>query len=258
MIEFIGLAYNEGYVQLYLGDRGGTLINRFDDASSPDDWIEALTWLPEPLRDLLTRFDLQLRLRQQNSLLARWRAHHPTHTNLNSLAGEIQEHMATEMHTKPRHPTSGQHYAGGFGFIDDGTEVWSTAYRYRPKEAETRRYFGMGYFETETTHRDIRVVRRVYAPFGDDPLLLSDVTIRNLSDTPRTIRHYEYWDVNVYQIKTHLFQTGLPALSSIDARLEINDSVLAIGDLAAGSANAAFAHERSAQHAPRRNRPVQH
>ena len=36
----------------------------------------------------------------------------------------------------------------------------------------------------------------VYAPFGDDPLLLHDVTIRNTSDRSREVSWFEYWDVN--------------------------------------------------------------
>ena len=38
----------------------------------------------------------------------------------------------------------------------------------------------------------------VYAPFGDDPLLLHDVTITNRTDAPRSVSWFEYWDVNPY------------------------------------------------------------
>src|SRR3954451_3454925 len=38
----------------------------------------------------------------------------------------------------------------------------------------------------------------VYAPFGDDPLLLHDVTITNTSDHARDVSWFEYWDVNAY------------------------------------------------------------
>ncbi len=219
-----GIASNDGTVQLYMGDRGGTLLNRFDDGSSPDDWIDGATFLPAPLRDVIKRWGLWLRLRRQDALLAHWRATHPTDNNKVQLAAEIQSQMAQELRTRPRNTELRCHYAGGFGFIDDGTEVWSTAFRYRPKGAETRRIFGMGYFETETTYRNIRAVRRVYAPYGDDPALIADVYLRNLSDQPITLKHYEYWDVNYFQMETSWFQTGLPALASVDSREEINDN----------------------------------
>ncbi len=48
----------------------------------------------------------------------------------------------------------------------------------------------------------------VYAPFGDDPLLLHDVTIRNVSRTTRRVSWFEYWDVNPYD-QTHGFHRGL-------------------------------------------------
>ena len=37
---------------------------------------------------------------------------------------------------------------------------------------------------------------RVYAPFGDDSLLLHDVTIKNTSRTAISGSYFEYWDVN--------------------------------------------------------------
>ncbi len=220
----IGLASNDGTVQFYLGDRGGTLLNRFDDGAGPDDWIDGATFLPEPLRNLIKRINIWLRLRRQDALLARWRATHPTNNEKLKLAHEIQSQMASELRTTPRKVEEHQHYAGGFGFIDDGTESWSTAYRYRPQGSETRRVFGLSYFETETTYRDIRAVRRVYAPYGDDPLLIADIYLRNTSGQTVSLKHYEFWDVNVYQLKTSWFQTGLPALASIDSREELNDN----------------------------------
>ena len=45
---------------------------------------------------------------------------------------------------------------------------------------------------------DLTVEQVVYAPFGDDPLLLDDVTITNTGGTPRQVSWFEYWDVNPY------------------------------------------------------------
>lgn len=100
-------------------------------------------------------------------------------------------------------------FAGGFGYLADGTEVWSTAYRDRPADAATRRVFGVGYFETALTHRGIAAERRVFAPAGDDPLLVSEVTIRNESAERRALAHYEFWDVNLHQLVPLPSMTGI-------------------------------------------------
>jgi hypothetical protein len=42
----------------------------------------------------------------------------------------------------------------------------------------------------------------VYAPFGDDPLLLHDVTIHNDGSRARRITWFEYWDVNPFDQAT--------------------------------------------------------
>src|SRR5262249_3958254 len=38
----------------------------------------------------------------------------------------------------------------------------------------------------------------VYAPFGDDPLLLDDVTLTNTTATAASVSWFEYWDVNPF------------------------------------------------------------
>ncbi|MBZ0290797.1 MAG: hypothetical protein K8I30_24435, partial [Anaerolineae bacterium] len=113
-------------------------------------------------------------------------------------------------------------YAGGFSYIDDGTETWSTAFRYRPNGARTRRLFGMGYFETRMTYRNIRVTRHVYAPFGDVPALLIDTQIENLGKDAVDLKHYEYWDVNVQQLKLEWLRSGAFAPASDESRRALN------------------------------------
>jgi hypothetical protein len=88
------------------------------------------------------------------------------------------------------------HYAGGFGYINAGGRVISTLYDDRPAGAASRRVFGVGYYEKRTAVRGISEQDRVYAPFGNDSLLLHDVTIRNTSAQPLNGSYFEYWDVN--------------------------------------------------------------
>jgi len=86
---------------------------------------------------------------------------------------------------------------GGYGYLRRGDgSVVSTLYADRPAGARTHRDFGTGYFGRLTAVRGVAIGERVYAPFGDDPLLLHDVTIRNRSDRPLRADWFEYWGVN--------------------------------------------------------------
>jgi hypothetical protein len=93
-------------------------------------------------------------------------------------------------------PALGQ-YAGGYGYLRTAAgRVISTLYADRPDGARTRRDFATGYFGRSTAVPGIAVTEQVYAPFGDDPLLLHDVTIRNRSRRPLRASWVEYWGVN--------------------------------------------------------------
>ena len=80
----------------------------------------------------------------------------------------------------------------------------------------------MGYFETVTTYRSIRTRRRLYAPPGDDPVVIADVTLENLGDAAAELRHYEYWDVNILQLQLQWLRTGLFAAPGDAERQRLN------------------------------------
>jgi hypothetical protein len=88
------------------------------------------------------------------------------------------------------------HFAGGYGYLRLGGRVYSTLYSDRAPGVTITRVFGTGYAERTTVLRGARVDERVYAPFGDDPVLLHDVTITNTSRKPESPSWFEYWDVN--------------------------------------------------------------
>jgi Glycosyl hydrolase 36 superfamily, catalytic domain/Glycosyltransferase family 36 len=88
------------------------------------------------------------------------------------------------------------HYSGGFGYLNAGGHVLSTFYDDRPAGASTQRIFGVGYYEKSTAVAGISEQDRVYAPYGDDSLLLHDVTIKNTSSKPLKGSYFEYWDLN--------------------------------------------------------------
>jgi hypothetical protein len=91
-----------------------------------------------------------------------------------------------------------QHYAGGYGYLNVAGKVGTTLYDDRAQGQRVRRDFGLGYFATHTNVRGIVASSKVYAPFGDDPLLLHDVVLRNTTRRARRVTWFEYWDVNPY------------------------------------------------------------
>ena len=91
---------------------------------------------------------------------------------------------------------SHKHYAGGFGYIKVGGRVISTLYDDRPRGATTERRFGAGYYAKATRVPGLSEKDTVYAPFGNDAVLLHDVTITNTSHLTRSGTYFEYWDVN--------------------------------------------------------------
>ena len=90
-------------------------------------------------------------------------------------------------------------YAGGFGYLRAGGRTLSTLYADRPPGARSKRVFGAGYARRTLAAAGFAVDEHVYAPFGDDPVLLHDVTIRNRTRKPRSASWFEYWGVNPWE-----------------------------------------------------------
>jgi hypothetical protein len=91
---------------------------------------------------------------------------------------------------------SHNHFAGGFGYLNVEGKVISTLYDDRPAAATTERLYGVGYYQRQVAVKGLAEQDRVYAPFGDDSLLLHDVTIKNTSRKAISGSYFEYWDVN--------------------------------------------------------------
>jgi hypothetical protein len=89
-----------------------------------------------------------------------------------------------------------RHYAGGYGYLNVDGKVLSTFWEDRPQGASLDRDFGLGYYRKSLRAEGLELRDEVYAPFGDDPLLLHEVSIRNTSDRTRDVSWFEYWDVN--------------------------------------------------------------
>jgi len=97
-----------------------------------------------------------------------------------------------------RFDDANKHYAGGFGYLNVAGNVFSTLYPDRNKSGSFERYFGVGYYRKRVVGRRIEVDEKTYAPFGDDPVLVDEVTIHNTTKSPKKVSWFEYWDVNPY------------------------------------------------------------
>ncbi len=111
-----------------------------------------------------------------------------------------------------RNEPAADHFSGGYGYLGLSDQTISTLYADRPPDARTRRDFGAGYFHRQTVTKPAAVDERVYAPFGDAPLLIHEVRIRNTSESRLGGNWFEYWDVNPFDEaegrKTHLGLTA--------------------------------------------------
>jgi hypothetical protein len=117
------------------------------------------------------------------------------------------------------------HYAGGYGYLNVGGTVFSMLWPDRPAGAAFERDFGVGYARKAVTAAGIHVEQIVYAPFGDDPLLLDDVVLTNQSSTAQSLSWFEYWDVNPYDQTDHVNRgVGQPVWDAATTTLSASQS----------------------------------
>lgn len=88
-------------------------------------------------------------------------------------------------------------YGAGIGFLADENMVLTTYYSGTAESFD--RIFGMGYLRKRVTGRQYEVDQVIFAPFGDDPVLISQVTITNRSSSASRPRWVEYWGCHNYQ-----------------------------------------------------------
>lgn len=204
-----GMVSNDGTVQAYIGDRGGTFLNLFAARDEP-----ALATNQPAKVDLMRIFRQILAFFGTlyfaiESVLQRSRPVKPqpqptvqyARSSATAPRGVPTEVVQPTASTQTAHEPARFAYSGGFGYLNDGTETWSTAYRYRQPNSDIERFFGMGYAETRITYRALQVTRRIYAPYGDQSFFLVDIEFENTGTTPSDFRYHEYWDINVYQLK---------------------------------------------------------
>jgi hypothetical protein len=107
-------------------------------------------------------------------------------------------------------------YGSGFGYLTDGKNVLSTLY---PGNGESfERIFGIGYFRKQVSGHGYGIDQAIFAPFGDDPVLFSQVTIKNNSSSEANLRWIEYWGCQLYQFSFRPFMQMFGGKSMHDLR----------------------------------------
>ncbi|HEV3282361.1 MAG TPA: hypothetical protein VG032_12240 [Acidimicrobiales bacterium] len=109
-----------------------------------------------------------------------------------------------------------RHMGGGYGYLNVDGRVISTLYDDRPQSSMTQRTFGVGYFGHSVSTSGVAVGENVYAPFGNDPVLVHDVRITNTSSHPESASWFEYWDVNPL-VQNRAQYRGVSSPTSTDA-----------------------------------------
>ena len=89
-------------------------------------------------------------------------------------------------------------YGAGIGFLVDENMVLSTYYTGAAESFE--RIMGIGYLRKRVTGHAYEIDQVLFAPFGDDPVLMSQVTITNHSHQPVKPRWVEYWGCHNFQL----------------------------------------------------------
>jgi hypothetical protein len=104
-------------------------------------------------------------------------------------------------------------YAGGFGWVRDGKETWSTLWQDRPQGSRYERIFGMGYVKRTIEHHDLRLEHYIYLSEGEDAVLRERLIFTNLSSSNKSLTYFNYWDVAWWHPRRIV---GIPEASAYD------------------------------------------
>ena len=88
-------------------------------------------------------------------------------------------------------------FGGGLGYLTDREETLTTYYD--GSNTSFERIFGIGYYRKRVMGKSYSIDQIISAPFGDDPVLISQATVTNHKDVPATVRWIEYWGCQPFQ-----------------------------------------------------------
>ena len=106
---------------------------------------------------------------------------------------------------------SGSDDAGRSAGDNSGKFVLSTFYDGKADDFE--RVYGAGYMRKTVRKGDFSVSQTIFTPYGDDPVLLSRVTIENNSKQPQDVKWYEYWGARPYPMSLRTLLLSLAVKS---------------------------------------------
>ena len=110
-------------------------------------------------------------------------------------------------------------FAGGFGYLTDGQIVLSTFY---PGNANSfDRIFGVGYLRKRVGGAKYTLDQIIFAPFGDDPVLISQVTVTNSGNVEANLRWIEYWGCQLYQFSFRSFMEAFGGKNMHELRRDL-------------------------------------
>jgi len=95
-------------------------------------------------------------------------------------------------------------YGAGIGFLTDGDVTLGTYYSGKAESFD--RILGEGYYAKIVKGHGYEIEQTILAPFGDDPVLISMVTITNTRDSVANLRWIEYWGSqnNQFSYRTYM------------------------------------------------------
>jgi len=97
-------------------------------------------------------------------------------------------------------------YGGGIGFLADDSTLLSTYYTGKAESFE--RTLGTGYLRKRVTGQHYEIDQVIFVPYGDDPVVISQVTITNRTSETRSPRWVEYWGCHHYQFSYRCLMEG--------------------------------------------------
>ena len=107
-------------------------------------------------------------------------------------------------------------FGGGLGYLTDGEETLTTYFD--GSNAAFERIFGIGYYRKRVKGMSYSIDQVIAAPFGDDPVLISQATISNHKDVPATVRWVEYWGCQPFQFS---YRSAIEAMSGLGTQTKL-------------------------------------
>ncbi|MHA1377255.1 MAG: GH36-type glycosyl hydrolase domain-containing protein [Candidatus Helarchaeota archaeon] len=110
------------------------------------------------------------------------------------------------------HDLENDSLGGAICFIEQDNKIWSDLYNSKLKSGENyKRIFGCGYYQKIIKKNVIEIEHFIYPPFGDDPVVLSEIVIKNNSNEAIDIKVYEFWGIRIrYLIGSILSMLYMP------------------------------------------------